>query len=113
MQLRIGDWTSHDFGTFQDLVNKTMNVEAMAMERETGVPFESLAQSLPAGSRTSVTAFAWILQKRERPTLRFHEVTFEESELELIFTDADEERLRAAQEQAEDPQSAGDNEPAE
>lgn len=113
MQLKVGDWISHDFGTFQELVNKTMNVEAMAVERETGVPFEVLASSLPSGSRTAVTAFVWILQKREQPTLKFHQVVFEESELELIFTDADEARAKVAQEQAEDPQSAGESEPAE
>ena len=92
MQIKVKDWTSHDFGTFQDLVNKILNVEAMAMERETGMTFEHLGRTLPEGSRTAVTAFVWILRKREDPRIKFHEIEFVENEWDLIITDADERR---------------------
>jgi hypothetical protein len=101
MQIKVADWTSPDFGSFQDLVNKTMNVEAMAMERHTGVSFELLAGSLPAGSRTALTAFIWILRKREEPTLKFDDVSYAEEDLDIIITEADHARRKEAEEAAE------------
>lgn len=113
MQVRVKDWTSPDFGSFQDLVNKTMNVEAMAMERHTGVSFELLAGSLPSGSRTSLTAFIWILRKREEPTLKFDEIVYVEGDLEIIITDADHARREEAEKKAAEEEATAAEHPTE
>lgn len=110
MQFKVRDWTSPDFGSLQDLVNKTMNAEAIRVERELGVPFEQLATGIAVGMRTSVTAFVFILRKREEPTLTFDspEMSWSEEEFDLIITDADKARQEAAAEAAaQDPRQDG------
>lgn len=83
MRFVVGEWKSQDFEDLNELINKTMNVEAMAMEKATGIEFENLITGLVNGSRTAITAWVWVLQKREDPQRKFSDVVFPESDFSI------------------------------
>jgi hypothetical protein len=60
---------------------KLTNVEAMAIEKVTGLDLGDFHTRLKAGSALAVTAWVWVLAKRQEPTLRFSEVEFDMTEL--------------------------------
>ena len=57
------------------------NVEAMAIEKVTGLELGSFHEKLKAGSALAMTAWVWVLAKRQEPTLRFGDVEFDMAEL--------------------------------
>jgi hypothetical protein len=72
--------------------DRMTNIEAMAIEKVTGLTFAEWAEALTNGSMLATTALVWVVQKRDEPTIKFSEVEFELARLELD----------------DDPDSAGD-----
>lgn len=60
-----------------------MNTEAIAIEAATGRTLLDVFNGLPEVSMISITALVWILRRREEPGLRFEEVQFAISDLDL------------------------------
>lgn len=67
--------------------NKIMNVEAEAIERETGWTFSEFGQQFLKGSTTARHALLWIMLKRKTPGLKYAEVQFAMDEVDVVFTD--------------------------
>lgn len=67
--------------------NKIMNVEAEAIERETGWTFAEFGQQFLKGSTTARHALLWIMLKRKTPGLKYAEVQFAMSEVDVVFSD--------------------------
>jgi len=59
------------------------NDEAMAIEAALGVTFKQWSDQLSAGSVAALTALVWTVRKREEPALRFNDVTFAFSSLDI------------------------------
>lgn len=57
------------------------NVEAMALEKVTGLELGEFHAKLQGGSALAMTAWVWVMAKRQEPTLRFAEVEFDMAEL--------------------------------
>lgn len=72
------------------------NVEAIAIERVTGLDLGDFAERQQHGSVLASTALVWVLCKRQEPTLRFDDVTFD---LEAFLDDV----TAAAEAAKEDP----------
>lgn len=69
--------------------DKLLNVEAMEIEKRTGMTFVQWGQELGRGSMTALTALLYVLMRRSRPSLKFEEVQFSMTEV-TIETDKDE-----------------------
>lgn len=60
-----------------------LNTEFIAIERATGFRMAELFAELAESSMVAITAVVWILRCREEPGLRFEDVQFAISELDL------------------------------
>ena len=69
---------AYDFDT-----DKLMLSEARAVEKVCGCTFQEWSEQLQAGSMEALAALVWIVQKRENPDLRFNEVDFAISGIEI------------------------------
>lgn len=89
--------------------NKLLNTEAMAIEKVTGWDFNEFEQKLQANSVMAMTAFIWVMCKRQEPTLRFTEVVFDFSILAEAFA---AEEAKEADEAGQLAEQAGPTEGA-
>lgn len=64
-----------------DAAPRLTNVEAMAIEKVTGLELGEFHAKLQSGSALALTAWVWVMAKRQEPTLRFSEVEFDMAEL--------------------------------
>lgn len=70
---------------------KLLNVEAIVIEKKTGLTVAALLFGLAAKSATAVTAAVWVLRKRAEPKLRFEDVVFAIGDCEIEDPDYDED----------------------
>lgn len=70
--------TSYDFDP-----TKIHNVEAMAVEKATGMMFAEWGEALSKGSALAQTALIWIVQKRVNPSLAFDAVSFDMASVQV------------------------------
>lgn len=73
---------------------KLMAAEAEAVERVTRTEWGELQGKLAKGSMLAMRAFAWVLAKREQPTLRYSEFIPAADELDLDFDPTERAELR-------------------
>lgn len=67
-----------------DPAARLTNVEAMALERVTGlVGIKEFNEKMKAGWTAALTAMVWVQAKRIEPTLRFDEVDFYFDDLDV------------------------------
>lgn len=86
-----GEPTRYHFD--QDAIN---NMEAEAVERETGLTWGEFGDRLLKGSVLAARALLWMLQRRQHPTLRFADVRFQLSEVDVDMEEAELLRARDA-----------------
>lgn len=63
------------------------NVELMAIEDVTGLPFQRWIEALDGGSLKAITALVWIMRVREEPGLVFADVVFRAATLDVDLGD--------------------------
>jgi len=85
--------------TYEFSVSKLMNVEAIAIEKQTGLTVAGLLAGMFGKSAVAITAVVWVLRKRSEPRLRYDEVEFSIGDCDIEDPDEDEEEP-AAEEQA-------------
>lgn len=68
-----------------------LNTEAIAIEAATGRTLLDVFNGLPEVSMICITAVVWILRRREEPELRFEDVQFAISDLDLEDPDPKDE----------------------
>lgn len=108
--IHIGEGPGRETHEYQR--GKLMNVEYMAMERETGLIGGDLEDALAKGGASALTALIWVLRKRTHHRLRFDEVTFEIGDvtIELVnddgtpIEDTDEDQDESAAEPESEPE---------
>lgn len=81
---------------------RILSTEAVAVEKVTDLTWPQVKANLAQGSIGSLRAVAWILSKRDDPTLRYSQFDPAEEELELDFDAEERALLRAEVEQSED-----------
>ncbi len=64
-------------------LGRMLNVEIMAIERQTGMTAAEFEDALNKGSMTAHTALVWVIRKRTEPELRFEDVVFNASDLDV------------------------------
>jgi hypothetical protein len=57
-------------------MEKLLNVEVIAMTKVTKLKFTELTAALGEMDMEALTAFLWIVRKRDEPELRYSDVTF-------------------------------------
>jgi len=72
-----------DGKTYEFDQDRITNVECMAIEKAAGMTTGEWEEALNTGSALAVTALVWIVQKRDEPTLKFDEVEFSISSLNI------------------------------
>jgi hypothetical protein len=65
-------------------LDKMLNVEAIAIERATGMTYPQFGAQFYTGSVLAITALIWVIRKRQDPKLRFDEVVFEVATFESL-----------------------------
>ena len=80
--------------------DRLMNVELIAIEKQTGFIGDEFTDALNKRSVTALTALVWVIRKRNEPQLRFEHVRFAIDELTI---EEDEE----APDPKEEPQPDG------
>lgn len=71
-------------GTTYDYDPDTLrNDEAMALEAALSMTFKQWSEQLTAGSVGALTGLVWLVKRREEPALRFSEVQFAFSSLNI------------------------------
>lgn len=93
--------------TYDFSPGKMLNVEAIAIEKATGLAVGPLLAGLAVKSALSVTGIVWVMRKRQEPWVQFEEVVFNIEDCRI----EDPDELDDAEEQA-DPKAA-DPEPPE
>lgn len=73
--------------------DKLMTPEAEAIEKVTGMTFGEWTEAVVKSGHRATRALLWIYLKRQRPTLKFDQVSYSMSEVEL---DMDEQEIRDA-----------------
>lgn len=76
--------------TYEFDPNKFMNVELIAVERETGMTSFDWQNKLNQGSMIAVTALIWVLRKRQGKIQQFDEIEFETDTLVVDFRTPEE-----------------------
>lgn len=104
MLIHIGQ--GEDRKTYTFIRDRMMNVEAIAIERATGLTLLEVRDGLMSLSMTAVTAILWILRRREEPGLQFEDVNFELGDIEVELPDEEPEEPAA-------PKEAGQEDPTE
>jgi hypothetical protein len=69
--------------------NKLMNPEAEAIERHTGMAFGEWIQALGKSSMLALHGLLFVMLKREIPTLKWDDVQFSISEIDMEMDDAE------------------------
>ena len=64
-------------------LGRMLNVEIMAIERQTGMTAAEFEDALAKGSMTAHTALLWAIRKRTEPELRFDDVIFNSGDLSI------------------------------
>lgn len=88
----------HDLGkkTFNFKPEKLMSAEAEAIEDVTDWTYQQFQQKFMLGSMKAWRAVLWVLLKREFPTLKHREVSFEAGAIMVDFDDQETADMRAA-----------------
>lgn len=76
--------------------DRLLNVEAIAIEKVTGLTLAGLMAGIKAGSMTAITGLLWVLLRRKEPTLRFEQVQFSFSEVDFEVDDEEAADIAAA-----------------
>lgn len=93
---------------------KLLNVEAIAIERKTGLTLMAVLAGMATGSMTAITAAVWVMRKRANPKLMFEQVVFNSGDYWLEDPDVVEETpLPGDDETSEsgDPKAPEDSQP--
>lgn len=69
--------------------NRILNVEAEAIERETGLTWAEVTEQLGKGSIRAIHGVLWVLLKRSTPTLKYADVQFRLDEIDFEVDEAD------------------------
>lgn len=92
--------------------DRLLNVEAIAIEKVTGLTLAGLMAGIKASSMTAITGLLWVLLKRGEPSLRFEQVQFSLSEVDFEVDDDEAAdilaSLEAKQDRTDDEQAALD-----
>ena len=96
MQLNIGE-ESYPFDPEQ-----LRNDEADALERTLGYSFTEFGKRLRGGYTSAVTAYVWVMRRREDPKVRMSDVRFTVGDISIGYSDDEARRALAAQEDDED-----------
>lgn len=75
---------------------RVLSSEAEAVEKVTGLTWAQVKKNLSEGSMTAMRAVAWILAKRDDPTLRYRGFDPAEGELDVDFDRQERAALREA-----------------
>jgi hypothetical protein len=67
--------------------DKLMNPEAEAIERHTGMTFGEWVQALGKSSMLALHGLLFVMLKRDRPTLKWDDVQFSISEIDMEMSD--------------------------
>lgn len=70
--------------------------EAESIEKRTDWTFQQFQAELHKGSARAMRVALWVCQRRQHPTLRLEDVTFDMGELELEFNASELARMREA-----------------
>lgn len=97
--IHIGEGDERE--TYDCDFNKMLNVEFIAIERFTGLTVQGVAQGLEQASSIAVTSIVWVLRRRKEPGLRFEDVQFVFSEVEIEDLD-DKDESEAPKEDSTD-----------
>lgn len=83
---------------------KLMSPEVEAIEDHTGLAFKDFLEAFQGGSFKAIHGLLWVLMKRDRPTLKWHEVQFcmDDIDFELEPGEGDDDE---ADEAAEAPKA--------
>ena len=96
MELKIGD------ETYPLNTNALRNDEADAVERALGYSIAEFEQRLKAGWSSALTAYIWIMRRRNDPKLRLSDVKFTLSDVDTEFTDDEVRSILKAQDDDDD-----------
>ena len=96
MQLNIGE-ESYPFDP-----DSLRNDEADALERALGYSFTEFGKKLRGGYTSAVTAYVWIMRRREDPKVRMSDVQFTLSDISIGYSDDEAKAALAAQTDDED-----------
>ena len=96
MQLNIGE-ESYPFDP-----ESLRNDEADALERALGYSFTEFGKKLRGGYTSAVTAYVWIMRRREDPKVRMSDVQFTLSDISIGYSDDEARAALAAQTDDED-----------
>lgn len=96
MQLNIGD-ESYLFDP-----EALRNDEADALERALGYSFTEFGKRLRDGYTSAVTAYVWVMRRREDPKVRMSDVKFTVGDIKVSYSDDEARAALAAQTDDED-----------
>jgi len=96
VQLNIGE-ESYPFDP-----DSLRNDEADALERALGYSFTEFGKKLRGGYTSAVTAYVWIMRRREDPKVRMSDVQFTLSDISIGYSDDEAKAALAAQIDDED-----------
>lgn len=74
---------------------KMSNFDAEAIERETGLTWAQFGEKLTQNSIIAMRALLWVLQRRQHPTLKYRDVSFQ---LDQVDVEPEPSELAAARE---------------
>jgi hypothetical protein len=72
---------------------KLMSPEIEAIERHTGFTFQGWAEAIGNGSFIAIHGLLYVMLKREAPTLRWDDVQFSASEIDMVMEAAEKAAL--------------------
>ena len=75
--------------------SKLLNVEAEAIERQTGLTYAEWGEAVTKGSMTALHGLLWVLLKRDQPTLKYDAVQFCLADLDFEVDDDESAQIRA------------------
>lgn len=79
-------------------LGRFLNVEIMAIERQTGMTASEFEDALNRGSMTAHTALVWLVRRRTEPGLKFDDVVFNSADLSIAA--AEDEALEEGKDEA-------------
>ena len=84
MKLHV-DGTTYEFDA-----DRMTNLEAIGIEKVTGLYFAEWTEALGKGSMLAVNALVWTIRRRSEPTLKYSDMKYELASIEIEREDEDE-----------------------